>query len=486
LILASFIGFKYLGLKGLWLDEADGANIIEQPFSQLYKFAIIQAHPILYVYILKLWSMIFGDTEFALRSFSVFCFLLLIIVFYQVALLLFKNKKTALLASVISSTNYFLIWYAKQNKVYTFAVLLSLLSFYFYFKAIKENKISFFVFYGITALLSNYSHPWSLFVFISQIINILIFKKFIKNFKKLFFSQICIGFFSLPSILISFYQGKIGASSWIDPITATTFLESFKFFCFGNFIIYSIFSFVAICSIAYFYKKDQEQKADYEKKFLYFSLFSYLLTPLFLASIISFWRSAYAIGRYEIIVLPPFILLLAKLWSNIKQSLVLLLLILFLFLSAFYNITEEKQKFLNYTANAKSVVQSIINQIKEDDTVIITDLNWPTFYYYLKKSDKRNLQFSLIIYPAELKKHPAWKKYNQNNLDNYKNEASNISEELKKQIKKGQKIFVLYLSNSPVNQYLFESLKQNFSLISQNMIPQPHEPIWADSILVFE
>ena len=210
----------------------------------------------------------------------------------------------------------------------------------------------------------------------------------------------------------------------------------------------------------------------------------YLFFPLIAAFIISQFKPAYLLGRYEMIVLPAFILIAAYLWSQIKNNYLALLFIPLLVFFAAKNVVINSNFVNSQAANDKTVTAYVLANINQDDTVIATDLSWHTFYYYQKKLN-HDKKFNLITYPDEIKNHPCWKNTEQmlNHQEQYQTEAKNLIASL---ANKSATIWVLYKVGNPINEILLQELNENFMLAGAYTPPPPKQPMWLDIVLVYK
>lgn len=106
--------------RSLWLDEAMLAySFSERSLGNLTNgiFEWEQSAPILYLYLVKILTLIFGNTEFVLRSFSVFCYAFVLFFSAYLAKKLFGVKYPMLLAAFLANMN-FMLKYANQFKQY--------------------------------------------------------------------------------------------------------------------------------------------------------------------------------------------------------------------------------------------------------------------------------------------------------------------------------------------------------------------------------
>jgi hypothetical protein len=402
---------------------------------------------------------------------------------YKTALCFFKSKKAAVIAALLTATNYFLNWFAVQTRPYSFSAFLGLLSCYYFVKILKESKKLDFIFYTIISILSIYSHTWLILVFFSQVLTHIIIYKSSNKLKLIYLSQIIISLFLIPYIFILLYQSKIGINSWILHSNILVIFESFKYLSFGLVLPYV---FASLIGYAYLSSQKTTTKQDkYNNKLINTFLSLYLLFPLISAFLVSLYKPAYIPGRFELIVLPPFLLLLSKLWSKIDLK-YLLFIFIFILYSFYTCVINEINLAKSFKSTNKIECTKIINDIENGDIVITTDLNYAAFYYYLKQINKNhNKTYTLISYPDEISKHPGWKNLDEmtDNKSNYEKEADDLIINIYSTNAKN--IWLIYNKNNPINEIIFNKLSDNFqrSLI---IIPEePKEPSWFDEIYKF-
>jgi len=83
LLSAAILRLDHLSLRPLWLDEASIANPLINSFADSWKNIIASGNNAAYFYLLKVWSLLFGDSESALRSLSVILSLLAVVAIYK-------------------------------------------------------------------------------------------------------------------------------------------------------------------------------------------------------------------------------------------------------------------------------------------------------------------------------------------------------------------------------------------------------------------
>ena len=162
--------------RSLWLDEAMLAlNILNRSFGGLFQQPMEygQSSPIGYVISVKAITLIFGDSEYSLRLYSLIagCFALILIAIVSRNTL---GKAGGLIALVLFAFNPDLIYYSSETKQYisdviTTLILIWLLQRQLRIQATKKD----FVFLGIAgAIILWFSHP---IVFVAAGVGITLF-----------------------------------------------------------------------------------------------------------------------------------------------------------------------------------------------------------------------------------------------------------------------------------------------------------------------
>lgn len=154
--------------QSFWLDEATEALAVTNYDlrSLLTKYSLGDFHPPLYHAIMYWWTRFVPLNEVLFRLPSVFFGLASIVLTFLIGQKLF-NKKIGLLGALLLAVSPLHIYYSQEARMYSLAVFTSLLSIYFWLKAIKENqKLSWFLYFGATlAMLYSDYLPWLILLF---------------------------------------------------------------------------------------------------------------------------------------------------------------------------------------------------------------------------------------------------------------------------------------------------------------------------------
>lgn len=151
-LLATGVRFAGLTFDSLWLDESyqtlvgaygHGAPDFLSQKSEPYRFAFSkpasvpemlgkfrQVDPLcppLHAVLLNRWLTLWGDSDIAVRSFSVVCSLLSLVIVFAIATALF-GAEAGLLAALVQALSPFDVHYAQEARMYSLVVLTSSLS----------------------------------------------------------------------------------------------------------------------------------------------------------------------------------------------------------------------------------------------------------------------------------------------------------------------------------------------------------------------
>jgi uncharacterized membrane protein len=153
-ILALVLRLWGLSTKEFWYDEAYSGIMVKLPSDKLSELLQFDVHPPVYIYLLRLWSTLLGDSDLTIRLFSVLSGVAVVFASYFLVKSLNISKKhpfAKLVIPLIIAVNPFFVEYSKEARSYSLmALIFSLLfiSYYFASKSLKFNLKWF-----ITALM---------------------------------------------------------------------------------------------------------------------------------------------------------------------------------------------------------------------------------------------------------------------------------------------------------------------------------------------
>lgn len=181
IVYCSFIVLRlFFAGRTLWLDEGMLAwSFTQRSLSELISAPLewMQSAPVLYLYIVKIITLIFGNNEYTLRIFSVICYGLTILLSYKLG----KKFKYPLALCAFVAASHTCLRYANEFKPYISDCAAVLLVLYLY-GLYREGKFKLSYLTIIFCILIWFSNPSCFFI-----AGILIFE-FFRTPKRIFFA----------------------------------------------------------------------------------------------------------------------------------------------------------------------------------------------------------------------------------------------------------------------------------------------------------
>lgn len=399
----------------LWHDEAFSALLIRYNFKEMIHRISLDVHPPFYYIVLRGWNFFFGNSLFSLRSFSVFFGVLAILSVYLLVKEAFKNKKLALLSSVLLAFNSFQIQYAMEARMYSLALFLIIISSYLLIKSLKSQKLIWWFLYALAIIAGIYTHYFFFFLvgaqgifFLYWIINPVRdsgdrekaqkesisnrvknsqfnFLEFLrnKNFKLGLGAYLVVAFSYLPWLRIFLNQLKqVQESYWISKMSIWSVPNTFVKMTIGEEIDASKFWYIlsgltVIVIIAFIYAL-KKIKSSY--KWLIFLL---LIIP-FIAVIALSIKTPIYMDRYFILSLPFYIILIGGAILKIENKSVKNILIGIVILGSLISFPIY---WINLNAKEKPGMAGATNYLKQEvglnDKIFVgSSLIYFSFKYY--------------------------------------------------------------------------------------------------------
>ena len=404
-IVAGFLAIVLptLAAASIWFDEAFSAYIIRYDFAKIWHFTSVDVHPPLYYFALKIWSLIFGSSDFALRAMSVFFAVATIWASFCLVKRIF-GAKTAAVSTAFLAISPMFVRYSQEIRMYTmvaFFAVLTIRAFYeiYLAKNSEKAKKKWRILFVVSAALGIWTQYLSGLTLVALWIYraILVrknspkakFSKFIKEFfaEKWFALNAWIVVLFLPWIPFFLTQAvSVKSAFWIQDLSFNT-LPNYvsNFFTFVNsgdlngWWCLAIFAVLAAVYVA------AKKSLKFEQKNIGFFIAMSLLpvSALFLASLPP--AKSIFVDRYA---LPAMIfsalflgILVAILWKKSRKiSLILAVLTTVLFVYGNFEINFQRgfSKTSNETTLTRQIVEKIHTQAKSGQPIITTS----GYFYY--------------------------------------------------------------------------------------------------------
>lgn len=174
LAIAIYLGLTLLTINrfSIWHDESYSATLIETNFTDIINRTGLDVHPPFYYLLLKLWSLVVGDSILALRLLSTICMTGAILVTW----LFFKKiyGETAGLITLFGmSIGSFLIRYGQEMRMYSLGALLAACSTLILWKLLfettsKARRYWLLLAYVLISTAAIYTHYFLFFLLVAH------------------------------------------------------------------------------------------------------------------------------------------------------------------------------------------------------------------------------------------------------------------------------------------------------------------------------
>ena len=122
LFLAAFLRFYHLTASSLWNDEGNSWAMLARSVSEIAAAAAADIHPPGYYWLLKAWSLLFGDSAVAMRSLSATLGVILVTLTVMIGQRMVRGRSGwrwfPVLAALLASLNPFQIYYSQEARMY--------------------------------------------------------------------------------------------------------------------------------------------------------------------------------------------------------------------------------------------------------------------------------------------------------------------------------------------------------------------------------
>lgn len=151
----------------IWFDEAFSAYITRFNFVDIVKYTAADVHPPLYYWALKLWEMLFGTSDLAIRSLSVLFGCVAIVFAFLLVKRLF-GKKAALISLLFMALLPMLVRYGQEARMYTMMAAIAFGATYALVCANETKKRLHWIIYGLLVSAGMWTHYFMILVWFAH------------------------------------------------------------------------------------------------------------------------------------------------------------------------------------------------------------------------------------------------------------------------------------------------------------------------------
>jgi mannosyltransferase len=167
--IALLVGLALHNIAGpsIWFDEAFGAYMIHFNFLDIARYTATDVHPPMFYWFLKIWTAVFGHTEFGLRSMSVFFGAVAAVFGYLLTRRQF-GRKAAIVGIFILALSPLFVRYSQEARMYTMAAAIVLSATYVMIRALESKNRKLWVLYGVLVSLGMWTHYFTALAWIAH------------------------------------------------------------------------------------------------------------------------------------------------------------------------------------------------------------------------------------------------------------------------------------------------------------------------------
>lgn len=401
--LGAFLRIYDLGTESIWLDEAHSVLISGDSLSSVIQETNLNEtggdHLPLYFIFLHFWISLFGSSEAAIRSFSAILGIISIPLVFSIGKTLFDNK-AGLIAGFLSAVSLFHIEYSQEARPYALLLLLSLLSFLFFTRTLKQDrKWWYYLCYLITNVMLIYTHVYGMFIITAQILCLLLLlpRGYPRRFKLL--GAVILSVLAILPIVPGILDRAVSMVTqgfWLPEPSFMDVCETLGIFAGSSLPVLIVFFFLAIIALFHIRKSEGRWntgnpleslngmswavRLDSLPEFLLLAIWLFL--PIALAFMVSRLITPIYLDRYFIGVSPALYLLVAKGLSNLKMRRIIYPVLLAVILMALPNLVSY------YADDQKGQWRDAVDYVEmnaQPDDVIVFCENYTRIsfdYYY--------------------------------------------------------------------------------------------------------
>ena len=172
LLLGAALRLYQLGAESYWVDEVALLELLGKGRAVIVTDFVENGRPPVYVWLAYGWVSLLGTSEAATRFLSALCGIAALPLLYIVGAELF-NRRVGLLATLIMALAELQITHAQNFRYYSLMVLLTLVSFLCYYRALRSGRLAYQLAWVVASLLLFYTHYFGVFVFPAQTLHLL-------------------------------------------------------------------------------------------------------------------------------------------------------------------------------------------------------------------------------------------------------------------------------------------------------------------------
>ncbi len=230
---AVVLRWLHLGRLSLWYDEGYTAWASGLSPLDIIRFAQNDNSPPLYYLLQHYWAVLFGNSEYALRSLSAFFGTLSLPVFYFLAKKVLKDSMTVALAMWLFAFSVMQVWFSQEARFYSLLSFLALVGLYALVLFLEKRSVLLFVSIVLSVVASLYTHNMMFFYLLTLNVTWLIYpseRAWAQRMRELLLADILVGVLYVPWVPSLLTQvARVHEGFWVPRPTVSTLLGTLTF-----------------------------------------------------------------------------------------------------------------------------------------------------------------------------------------------------------------------------------------------------------------
>ena len=372
ILLAFALRVAGLEFQSLWRDEVDAIRFASRPILDLLgMFTSPAENGPLFFLLLRPWLRLAGQSEFALRYFSVLLGVLTVPLIYRLARRLFPSLSgVALIAALLAVTSPYLVWYSQEGKMYALVVALILFSMERYLAALEKGGLSRWLVYVAATALALYVHVVAVLIIPVQVVVFFLqerrdrearWRPWLASLAALTLPYLPLLAWQLPLVL---KPAQTGFRSVALPEMLLSLWGSYSF---G--VAQDASPWIGAAFVAALFAAGLLRPADRPRRVSLGVLVCWLFLPVILLFLVTLVRPLYT-ARYLIFILPAYLILLAVGVVAIGRRTLLLAGALLFVLLAVNGWGLWLQSRTEIKADFRSATEYVVRKAGPDDLIL--------------------------------------------------------------------------------------------------------------------
>lgn len=165
--LFAVVSFANITRWSIWFDEAFSAYLMRYNFVDIARYTSTDVHPPLYYWLLKCWTLVFGTSDLALRSFSAVVIFAAIVVTYLLIRELF-GRRAAIWTGALLAISPMMVRFSEEARMYGLVLLIVAGATYVLVRATERPTRKKWLIYGLLVSLGMWTHYFTAVVWLSH------------------------------------------------------------------------------------------------------------------------------------------------------------------------------------------------------------------------------------------------------------------------------------------------------------------------------